>query len=98
MQNRPAAATRPVTKRRPKPSNQSPYQFDSPPETKQENFQAKGLSLSTQDGHQVKIMPKILVNEFIVVVINLQVNLVQDDDIITGIAQTNHVDIVDQLL
>ena len=43
-------------------------------------------------------MPKILVNEFIVVVINLQVNLVQDDDIITGIAQTNHVDIVDQLL
>ena len=43
-------------------------------------------------------MPKILVNEFIVVVINLQVNLVQDDDIITGIPQTNHVDIVDQVL
>ena len=98
MQNRPAAATRPVTKRRLKPSNQSPYQFDSPPEIKQENFQAKGLSLSTQDGHQVKIMLKIFVIEFIVMVINLQVNLVLDDDIITGIPQTNLVDIVDQVL
>ena len=96
-QNRLVAATKPMTKS-PKPSNQCPYQFDSPPEIKQENYQEKGLPLSTQDGYQVKIMLKIFVIVFIVMVINLQVNLVEDDDIITGIPQTNNVDIVHQVL